>query len=127
MLIDSDDTETRVKGIWWYRMKRRFFLKCGSLRLRTSAKYRKRFDEWGAALNAEAKRRGEEIEQDEDFPDYLPNIFYESFPVSEASLRKYWIGDFERGGTPAMALDAAGYVEWRRYVAEYCAPREAAP
>jgi hypothetical protein len=95
-----------------FTLSAKSFRKWGSLRLRTSATYRKRFAEWGAALNAEAKRRGEDIAQDSDFPDYLPNIFYESFPISEEGLREYWVEHFARGRTPALALDAQGYVEW---------------
>jgi len=66
------------------------------------------YPEWIAALNAEARRRGETNTQ----PPHVMNPFYDAFPVSPQN--DDWRGYFEKGRTPAAALDAEGFIEWHR-------------
>jgi hypothetical protein len=66
------------------------------------------YPEWIAAMNAEAKRRG-------DTSTHLPHVmnpFYDPFPVSPQD--DDWRAYFQHGHTPAAALDAEGLIEWQR-------------
>jgi len=63
---------------------------------------------WIAALNAEARRRGDTTTQPPD----VMNPFYDDFPVSPQN--DDWRVHFEKGHTPAAALDAEWYIEWHR-------------
>jgi hypothetical protein len=66
------------------------------------------YPEWIAALNTEAKRRGDSNTQ----PPHVMNPFYDAFPVSPQD--DDWREHFRKRHTPAEALDAEGFVEWHR-------------
>jgi hypothetical protein len=84
-------------------------------RFSNGARVNEPFKLWADALNAAAVRRGEVCNQ----PDHLPNIFWESFPMSAENIAAHFGADFDGGLSPAAALDAHGFVTWDVVVDRY--------
>ena len=76
------------------------------------------YSEWIAALNVEARQRGDTNTQ----PSHVMSPF-DAFPVSPQD--NDWREHFRKGLTPAQALDAEGFIEWHRLpeAASVIAPR----